>query len=624
MNKKQKKLLTRIVLSGVFLFVLTVFKDRIPEKWGLPLYLIPYLIAGHDILRKAFKGITKKQVFNENFLMSIATIGAMILSEYAEGVAVMWFYQVGELFQSYAVNKSRRNISALMDIRPDYANIETESGLQKVDPDEVPVGSIIIVKPGEKIPIDGYVVEGEAALNMISLTGESLPREVAAGDEVISGSINSSGLLKIKTTKEFSESTATKILELVENAGEKKAKSEKFITKFAAVYTPFVVISALLLAFLPPLVEFFILKTEPMFTEWGYRALTFLVISCPCAIVVSVPLSFFGGIGGAGSQGILIKGANYMEALANIKTLIFDKTGTLTKGSFEVSAVHHSAFPDERLIEFAALAECFSDHPISQSLKKVYKETIDLSRVRLLQEISGEGVISLVDGEEVAVGNVKLMRRLGLSVKECGSVGTIVHIAVNKQYSGHIVISDEIKEESEDLISDLHRMHMKRIIMLTGDAKKVAEAVAKKIGIKEFYAELLPQDKVGFMEKFLKEKNEKESLAFVGDGINDAPVLRGADIGIAMGALGSDAAIEAADVVLMDDNPKKIAVAIRVAKKCIAIVKQNILFALGVKIAVLILGALGIANMWLAIFADVGVMVICVLNAVRCLRVGKG
>lgn len=621
MNKKQKKLLYRIIVSGVLLFFYFLFREEIKEPYGFFLYLVPYLIAGYDILRKAYKGILKKQVFNENFLMAIATIGAMILREYSEGVAVMWFYQVGELFQGYAVNRSRKNISELMDIRPDYANIETAEGLERVEPDEVDIGSTIVVKPGEKIPLDGVVVEGFSTLNMVSLTGESLPREVREGEAVISGSINQSGVLKIRTTKDFSESTASKILELVENASEKKAKSEKFITKFAKVYTPFVVISALLLALIPPFVEFLFLRQQPNFSDWAYRALTFLVISCPCAIVVSVPLSFFGGIGGASSKGILIKGANYMEALANIKTLVFDKTGTLTKGSFEVSAIHHSTIEEEKLIEFAALAECFSDHPISQSLKNVYRKKIDMDRVKLVEEISGEGVISLVDGVEIAAGNIRLMKRLGLDVSECRSVGTIVHIAIEKKYSGHIVISDEMKEESRNLVEELKKLSVKRLIMLTGDGKKTATSVAEKLGFKEFYAELLPQDKVRLVDGFLKEKKEKESLAFVGDGINDAPVLRGADVGIAMGALGSDAAIEAADVVLMDDNPLKVALAIRIARKCIAIVKQNIVFAIGVKLSVLLLGALGIANMWLAIFADVGVMVLCVLNAIRCLRI---
>lgn len=621
MNKKQKKLLYRIIVSGVLLFFYFIFREEIMEPYGFFLYLVPYLIAGYDILRKAYKGILKKQVFNENFLMAIATIGAMILREYSEGVAVMWFYQVGELFQGYAVNRSRKNISELMDIRPDYANIETAEGLERVEPDEVEIGSFIVVKPGEKIPLDGVVVEGFSTLNMVSLTGESLPREVGEGEAVISGSINQSGVLKIRTTKDFSESTASKILELVENASEKKAKSEKFITKFAKVYTPFVVISALLLALIPPFVEFLFLRQQPNFSDWAYRALTFLVISCPCAIVVSVPLSFFGGIGGASSKGILIKGANYMEALANIKTLVFDKTGTLTKGSFEVSAIHHSTIEEEKLIEFAALAECFSDHPISQSLKNVYRKKIDMDRVKLVEEISGEGVISLVDGVEIAAGNIRLMKRLGLDVSECRSVGTIVHIAIEKKYSGHIVISDEMKVESRNLVEELKKLSVKRLIMLTGDGKKTATLVAEKLGFKEFYAELLPQDKVRLVDGFLKEKKEKESLAFVGDGINDAPVLRGADVGIAMGALGSDAAIEAADVVLMDDNPLKVALAIRIARKCIAIVKQNIVFAIGVKLSVLLLGALGIANMWLAIFADVGVMVLCVLNAIRCLRI---
>lgn len=624
MNKKQKKLLIRILLSGFLLGLYTMLGEALPERFGLLFYLLPYFIAGYDILRKAYKGILKKQVFNENFLMAIATIGAMILREYSEGVAVMWFYQVGELFQSYAVNKSRKNIAELMDIRPDYANIETETGLLRVDPYEVEVGSLIVVKPGEKVPLDGMVMEGASSLNMISLTGESLPREVMEGDMVISGSINISGLLKIRTTKDFQESTVTKILELVENAGDKKARSEKFITKFARVYTPFVVISALVLAFLPPLFLSVFLKEAVDFSDWIYRAMTFLVISCPCAIVVSVPLSFFGGIGGAGSKGILIKGANYMEALSNIKTLIFDKTGTLTKGSFEVSGVHHSTIEDEKLIEYAALAECFSDHPISQSLKRVYPKPIDMDRVKLIKEISGEGVLSLVDGIEIAAGNMKLMKRFGIEATECRSVGTIVHIAIERKYSGHIVISDEIKKESEGLIRELKKLHVKRAVMLTGDGRKAAEAVAKRLGISEFYPELLPEDKVRLMEGFLKEKKVGESLAFAGDGINDAPVLRGADVGIAMGALGSDAAIEAADVVLMDDNPMKIALAIRIARKCIRIVKQNIVFAIGVKLAVLVLGALGIANMWLAIFADVGVMVLCVLNAIRCLRIKEG
>ena len=587
------------------------------------LFLIPYLTVGYDILRKAFKGIMNRQVFDENFLMAVATIGAMALGEYTEGVAVMWFYQIGELFQSYAVGRSRRNIAELMDIRPDYANIEDEDGnIEKVDPDDVEVGSIIVVQPGEKIPIDGIIREGSTTLNTAALTGESIPRDVKCGDEVISGCINMSGLIRIETTKEFEESTASKILDLVENASSRKSRSEQFITKFARIYTPAVCYSALLLAIIPPVVRL-IMGLDPVWGDWIYRALTFLVISCPCAIVVSIPLSFFGGIGGASNQGILIKGSNFMETLAHVKTVAFDKTGTITKGNFEVSDVHHSPMKKAELLEVAALAESHSTHPISRSLRMAYGKELDLSRVTDVQEISGAGVLAVVDGRNIAAGNLNLMRHIGITAEECRSVGTIVHMAVDGRYAGHIVIRDELKENSREAVRQLKAAGVKRAVMLTGDKEKVAKHIAEEVGIDEYYAELLPADKVSHVERLLSECGEKEKLAFVGDGINDAPVLSRADIGIAMGALGSDAAIEAADVVLMDDDPMKISKAVRIARKCIRIVYENIYFAIFVKLACLVLGALGIANMWLAIFADVGVMVLCVLNAIRCLAVKR-
>ncbi len=622
MNKKQKNLLIRIIISGVLLLVLNLLPIKDKPYLRFALFLFPYFIAGYDILKKAFKGIRKKQVMDENFLMAVATVGAMILGEYTEGVAVMWFYQIGEFFQSYAVGKSRKNISDLMDIRPDYANILVDGKLEKADPEDVPTGSIIVVKPGEKVPIDGVILNGVSTVNTSALTGESLPRDIKQGDNVISGSVNLTGPIEVRTTKEFTDSTVSKILELVENAGARKAKSEKFITKFASVYTPIVCVSALVLAVLPPLI-LFILRQPPMWGEWVYRALTFLVISCPCAIVVSVPLSFFGGIGGAGSRGILIKGSNYMEAFANVKTVVFDKTGTVTKGSFEVLGVHHGTYADEKIIEYAALAECYSDHPISGSLKRVYGKEPDRNRVGDVKELSGYGVIAKVDDKEITAGNIKLMKRIGLDVEECHSSGTIVHIAIDGSYAGHILISDDLKPEANELVTELKKAGVKRLIMLTGDAEKAAKAVAAKVGITEVYAGLLPEGKVTLVEKFLKENGKNETLAFAGDGINDAPVLSRADIGIAMGALGSDAAIEAADIVLMDDNPLKIAKGIKIAKKCIRIVHENIIFAIGVKLLCLLLGAVGIANMWLAIFADVGVAVICILNAVRCLMVKR-
>ena len=621
MTDKQKNLLIRVIVAGVLMVILTLLPlDDYPVLRFL-LFLIPYLTVGYDILRKAFKGIKNKQVFDEHFLMAVATIGAMALGEYTEGVAVMWFYQIGELFQSYAVGKSRRNIAELMDIRPDYANIENEDGsIEKVDPDDIEIGTIIVVQPGEKIPIDGVIREGNTTLNTAALTGESVPRDVKCGDEVISGCINMSGLIKIETTKEFDESTASKILDLVENASSRKSKSEQFITKFARVYTPAVCYSALALAVIPPIIRFF-MGLDPIWSQWIYRALTFLVISCPCAIVVSIPLSFFGGIGGASNQGILIKGSNFMETLASVKTIAFDKTGTITKGNFEVSDIHHSPLSDSELLEIAALAESHSTHPISRSLKLAHGKELDMSRVTDISEISGAGVLANVDGHNVAAGNLNLMRHIGITAQECHSTGTIVHMAIDGKYVGHIVISDELKENSKESIAELKRAGVKRAVMLTGDKEKVAKKIAEDVGIDEYYAELLPADKVTHVEQLLKECGEKEKLAFVGDGINDAPVLSRADIGIAMGALGSDAAIEAADVVLMDDDPMKISKAIKIAKKCIRIVYENIYFAILVKLACLLLGALGIANMWLAIFADVGVMVICVLNAIRCLAV---
>ena len=620
MTKKQKNLLTRVLVSGALLLIFALLPLRQYPLLRFLLYLVPYLIVGYDILRKAYKGILHRQVFDEHFLMSVATIGAMALGEYTEGVAVMWFYQIGELFQSCAVDRSRRSISELMDIRPDYANIESDGKLERVDPDDVEVGSIIMVQPGEKVPIDGVVTEGESTLNTAALTGESLPRDVRAGDEIVSGSVNLSGLLKVRTTKAFEESTASKILDLVENAGSRKAKSEQFITKFARVYTPAVCYSALALAVLPPLVRL-MLSMPPLWGQWIYRALTFLVISCPCAIVVSIPLSFFGGIGGASNQGILIKGSNFMETLANVKTVVFDKTGTITKGNFAVAGVHHATMPEKQLLEYAALAESHSSHPISQSLRQAYGRELALDRVSDVQEISGHGVVARVDGRQVAAGNRRHMSAQGVDCEDCHSVGTVVHLAVDGSYAGHILIADEMKPGAKEAMDALHRAGVRRTVMLTGDTQAVADAVAAEVGIDEVHAGLLPADKVSLVEKLLAEEGANGTLAFVGDGINDAPVLSRADIGIAMGGIGSDAAIEAADVVLMDDDPRKIAKAIRIARKCMRIVRENIFFAIFVKLACLVLGALGIANMWLAIFADVGVMVLCVLNAIRALMV---
>lgn len=621
MNKKQKKVLIRIIVAAALIVVLSLMPIEGYVKFGL--FMIPYLVIGYDILKKAFKGILNKQVFDENFLMAVATIGAIALGDYKEGASVMLFYQIGELFQSYAVGKSRRNISELMDIRPDYANIEKDGKLEKVDPDEVEIGTVIVVQPGEKIPIDGIVTEGNSTLNTSALTGESLPRQTAVGDEVISGCINMTGVLKIQTTKEFGESTVSKILDLVENSSSKKSKSENFISKFAKYYTPAVCYGALALAILPPLVRMLAMGIAPEWGEWIYRALTFLVISCPCALVISIPLSFFAGIGGASNQGVLVKGSNYLETLAQTKYVVFDKTGTMTQGVFEVSGIHHSKMENEKLLEYAALAESSSSHPISKSLQKAYGKPIDRNRVTDVEEISGNGVIAKVDGIAVAAGNAKLMKRLGIEYKECHHVGTVVHMAVDGTYAGHILISDILKPHAKEAIHALKKAGISKTVMLTGDAKNVAEQVAKELGIEEVCSELLPSDKVEKVEELLKKKGEKEKLAFVGDGINDAPVLSRADIGIAMGALGSDAAIEAADVVLMDDDPLKIAKAIKIARKCIRIVYENIYFAIGIKIICLILGALGIANMWTAIFADVGVMVIAVLNAIRALFVKK-
>ena len=619
MNKKQKKVLIRILVSAALMVILTLLP--LDGYLRLGLFLIPYLIIGYDILKKALKGIKNKQVFDENFLMAVATVGAILLGKYTEGVAVMLFYQIGEWFQSYAVGKSRRNISDLMDIRPDYANVEREGQLQKVDPDEVEIGTIIVVQPGEKIPIDGVIVEGKAALNTSALTGESLPREANVGDEVISGCINMTGVLKIQTIREFGESTVSKILDLVENSSSKKSRSENFISKFARYYTPAVCYGALALAVLPPLVRLFILQMPAQWGSWIYRSLTFLVISCPCALVISIPLSFFAGIGGASNAGVLVKGSNYLETLSKTKYVVFDKTGTLTKGIFEVSGVHHNKVEEAKILEYAALAESFSNHPISRSLKNAYGRPVDQSRVTDVEEISGNGVIAKVDGETVAAGNDKLMKRLGISFMECHHAGTVVHIAVNGEYAGHILISDEVKEHSKEAIQALKKAGIKQTVMLTGDARKAAVQVAEKIGVDQVYSELLPADKVAKVEALLERKGEKEKLAFVGDGINDAPVLSRADIGVAMGALGSDAAIEAADIVLMDDDPLKMVKAIKIAKKCLRIVYENIYFAIGIKVICLILGAVGIANMWLAIFADVGVMVIAVLNAIRALFV---
>ena len=618
MNKKQKKMLIRIIIAAVLIVVFSL----LPAEGYLRfvLFMIPYLVIGYDILKKAFKGILNKQVFDENFLMAVATVGAILLGDYSEGVAVMLFYQIGELFQSYAVGKSRRNISELMDIRPDYANIEKDGTLEQVDPDEVEIGTIIVVQPGEKVPIDGVITEGTSTLNTSALTGESLPRDAKAGDEVISGCINMTGLLKIRTTKEFGESTVSKILELVENSSSRKSKSENFISKFAKYYTPAVCYGALALAFIPPIV-LLIMGKPAMWGDWIYRALTFLVISCPCALVISIPLSFFAGIGGASNQGILVKGSNYLETLAQTKYVVFDKTGTMTQGVFEVSGIHHNEMPDEKLLEYAALAECSSSHPISKSLQKAYGKPIDRNRVTDIEEISGNGVIAKVDGISVAAGNTKLMNRLGIAYQDCHHVGTVVHMAIDGKYAGHILISDIIKPHAKEAIAELKKAGISKTVMLTGDSKRVADQIAEELGIQEVYSELLPADKVSRVEELLNQKSEKDKLAFVGDGINDAPVLSRADIGIAMGALGSDAAIEAADIVLMDDDPLKISKAIKIARKCIRIVYENIYFAIGIKVLCLILGALGIANMWVAIFADVGVMILAVLNAIRTLFV---
>ena len=624
MTKKQKKMLMRIIICAVMLVALQFLPIT-----GIPrfaLYLAAYLVIGYDILKKAGKGILNGRVFDENFLMAIATIGAFALAiyeksgDYNEAIAVMLFYQIGELFQSYAVGKSRRNISALMDIRPDYANIEVDGKLEKVDPDEVSVGSVIVVQPGEKVPLDGVIIDGASTLNTSALTGESLPRDAKTGDEIISGCINMTGVLKIRTTKEFGESTVSKILELVENSSSRKSRSEDFIAKFARIYTPAVCYSALALAVLPPVVRL-VMGLTSEWEQWMYRALTFLVTSCPCALVVSIPLSFFAGIGGASKEGVLIKGSNYLETLSRVKTVVFDKTGTLTKGVFEVSAVHHSPLEQEKLLEYAALAECASSHPISKSLQKAYGKEIDRSRVTDIEEVSGRGILAKVDGVSVAAGNHKLMEQLGIDFIDCHSVGTIIHMAVDGKYAGHIVISDVVKPNSKKAIEQLHRAGVTKTVMLTGDAKKVADSVAKELGVDEVYSDLLPADKVEKVEALLSQQSGKAKLAFVGDGINDAPVLSRADIGIAMGAMGSDAAIEAADIVLMDDEPLQIAKAIKISRKCIGIVYQNIVFALMVKFACLALVALGAANMWAAIFADVGVMVLAVLNAIRALRV---
>ena len=638
MNKKQKKMLVRIIVSAAFIIILKF----VPAEglFRFALYMIPYMIIGYDVLKKAWKGICNRQVFDENFLMAIATIGAIAVAlyegsasaaalgitgenDYTEAIAVMLFYQIGELFQSYAVGKSRRNISELMDIRPDYANIEKDGVLEQVDPDEVEIGTIIVVKPGEKIPIDGTIVEGNTSLNTSALTGESLPKEASVDDEVISGCINLSGLIKIRTTKEFGESTVSKILDLVENAGSKKSKSDNFISKFARYYTPAVCYGALALAILPPLVRWLFMGLSPMWPVYIYRALTFLVISCPCALVISIPLSFFAGIGGASNQGVLVKGSSYLEALSEAKYVVFDKTGTMTQGVFEVNGVYENTIPKEDVIEMAAYTESFSTHPISKSLLKAYGKEVDKNRIHDVQEISGHGVIAKIDEKSVAAGNEKLMKQIGVAFKPCEKTGTVVHVAIDKQYVGQIVISDILKPHAKEAISSLKRNGVKKTVMLTGDTKVVADQVAKELEIDEVYSELLPADKVSIVEQLLEKKGKKEKLAFVGDGINDAPVLSRADIGIAMGALGSDAAIESADIVLMDDDPLKISKAIKISRKCLRIVYQNIFFAIGIKLICLVLGALGIANMWLAIFADVGVMVIAVLNAIRALFVKK-
>ena len=624
MNRKQKKMLARILTAAAMLIALKLIP--VTGVLQLALYLVAYLVIGYDILKKAWRGILNRQVFDENFLMAVATVGAFALAivsrsgDYVEAIAVMLFYQIGELFQSYAVGKSRRNISALMDIRPDYANIERDGQLEKVDPDEVEIGSVIVVQPGEKVPLDGVILSGASSLNTSALTGESLPRDAKTGDEVISGCINMTGVLRIQTTKAFGESTVSKILELVEDSSSHKSKSENFISKFARVYTPAVCYGALALAVLPPVVRL-MLGHPAQWGDWVYRALTFLVISCPCALVISIPLSFFAGIGGASKEGVLIKGSNYLETLSQVKTVVFDKTGTLTQGVFEVSGVHHSEMENEKLLEYAALAECASSHPISKSLQRAYGKAIDRDRVRDIQEISGKGVSAVVDGHTVLAGNDKLMALRGIPFIGCHSVGTIIHIAIDGQYAGHIVISDVVKPHAKEAIERLKHAGVEKTVMLTGDSRRVADQVAGALGVDEVHSELLPADKVAQVEKLLAGKGGKDKLAFVGDGINDAPVLSRADIGIAMGAMGSDAAIEAADVVLMDDDPLKIAKAIRISRKCIGIVYQNIVFALAVKFACLALGALGLANMWAAIFADVGVMVLAVLNAIRALRV---
>ena len=625
MNKKQKKMLTRIIIALIMLIAL--YFIPVTGIVRLVCYLVVYGIIGYDILKKALKGIQNRRVFDENFLMAIATVGAFALAiyeksgDYNEAIAVMLFYQIGELFQSYAVGKSRRNISALMDIRPDYANIERNGTLEKVDPDEVEIGSIIVVQPGEKVPIDGIVVDGNSSLNASALTGESIPRDAKEGDEIISGCINMTGVLKVQTTKEFGESTVSKILELVENSSSRKSRSENFISRFAKVYTPFVCYSAVALAVIPPVVRLLFMGVDPMWGTWIYRALAFLVTSCPCALVVSVPLSFFAGIGGASREGILVKGSNYLETLSQTKYVVFDKTGTLTQGVFEVSGVHHNTMEEAQLLEYAALAECASSHPISKSLQRAYGKEIDRDRVSDIEEISGHGIVATVDGKRVAAGNSKLMKKLGVAYQDCHSIGTIVHIAIDGEYAGHIVISDIVKEHSKEAIAALKKAGVRKTIMLTGDTKRVADSVAATLGIDEVHSELLPSDKVAKVEELLGGKSEKEKLAFVGDGINDAPVLTRADIGIAMGAMGSDAAIEAADIVLMDDEPMQIAKAIKISRKCVGIVYQNIIFALFIKFACLVLVALGVANMWWAIFADVGVMVLAVLNAIRALQV---
>ena len=624
MNKKQKKRLYQIIACVIMIVAISIV--GVSGVLKLALYLITYIIIGHDILKKAVKGIIKGQVLDENFLMAIATVGAFIMAiysrseDYLECVAVMLFYQIGELFQSYAVGKSRDNIAALMDIRPDYANIMQDGELTRVDPEDVSVGSVIIVQPGEKVPLDGVVVKGSSSLNTAALTGESLPRDVAEGEEIISGCINMTGVIEVRTTKEFGDSTVSKILDLVENASSRKSKSEDFIKRFAKVYTPAVCIGALILATLPPVISHIVIGNSN-WNIWFYRALTFLVVSCPCALVISIPLSFFAGIGGASHAGVLVKGSNYLEALSQVTTVVFDKTGTLTKGSFEVSGIHHNRLEEEKLLEYAALAECASSHPISRSLIDAYGKPLDRSRVSDIEEISGHGICARVDGHNVLVGNDKLMKSHNVDYRDCHSVGTVIHVAIDNEYQGHIVISDVVKPEAKEAIAALKKLGIHNTVMLTGDSSKVAAAVADSLGIDRVLSELLPQDKVSELEKLLETKSPKDKLAFVGDGINDAPVLSRADIGIAMGAMGSDAAIEAADVVLMDDNPMQIAKAIKISKKCIGIVRQNITFALGIKFACLILSAVGIANMWLAIFADVGVMVIAVINAIRALKV---